>query len=190
MNNKMIKGSVAGATGIVLLMGGFGTYALWSDSATLPGSDVTSGELTISANNDAAWSDGSGAWDADSDLMVPGDIVTRTQTFTVTGTGKNLSGTISLSGGDVTKSGTMSTDTPPVDLLDVSLVVTASDDDVVIEPNLATTGDPNDFVFDGPFTGGVLTTVVTYALNEDAEGADAQKATAEMAATTITIAQN
>ena len=32
MNNKMIKGSVAGATGIVLLMGGFGTYALWSDS--------------------------------------------------------------------------------------------------------------------------------------------------------------
>ena len=41
MDNKMIKGSVAGATGIVLLMGGFGTYALWQDSATLGGSSVT-----------------------------------------------------------------------------------------------------------------------------------------------------
>ncbi len=34
--NKMIKGSIAGATGVALLMGGFGTYALWSDSEDLP----------------------------------------------------------------------------------------------------------------------------------------------------------
>jgi alternate signal-mediated exported protein len=189
MNNKMIKGSVAGATGIVLLMGGFGTYALWSDSATLPGSEVTSGELTITANDDAAWDDGSGLWDENTDLLVPGDTVTRTQTFTVTGTGKNLSGTISLSGGAISENGFMSSDTTPVDLLDVSLAVTAADDDLVIVPNTAT-DEPNDFVFSGPFTNGELTTVVTYALSAGASGTDAQKASADMAATTFTIAQN
>ena len=45
--NTMIKGSIAGATGVALLMGGFGTYALWSDSEDLPRNSVTSGNLNI-----------------------------------------------------------------------------------------------------------------------------------------------
>ena len=45
--NKMIKGSIAGATGIALLMGGFGTYALWSDSQGISSGTVQSGTLDI-----------------------------------------------------------------------------------------------------------------------------------------------
>ena len=54
--NKMVKGSVVGASGVALLLGGFGTYALWSDSDTVAGVTVTSGELDINAGT-ATWSD-------------------------------------------------------------------------------------------------------------------------------------
>ena len=96
--NKMIKGSIAGATGVALLMGGFGTYALWSDSENLAANGVQSGELTIDTAAGAYDDANTGAandWTA-SDLMVPGDVVTYTQTFDVSGTGKNLAGTIVL----------------------------------------------------------------------------------------------
>jgi alternate signal-mediated exported protein len=108
MNNKMIKGSVAGATGIVLLMGGFGTYALWSDSADLGGS-VSSGELDLNLGG-ALWHDvsedvsGTPLWDADptgdgvTDLMVPGDTVRLTQRFTVDAAGKNLEFDVNVNG--------------------------------------------------------------------------------------------
>ena len=32
--NKLVKGSIAGAAGIILLMGGAGSLAYWNDSAT------------------------------------------------------------------------------------------------------------------------------------------------------------
>src|SRR5688572_24467850 len=81
--NKMVKGSVAGATGIVLLMGGFGTYALWSDSATVPGGNVTSGTLNIESGGAATWKDlstdsVSTTWDPAKDKMVPGDTIEMT----------------------------------------------------------------------------------------------------------------
>ena len=94
--NTMIKGSIAGATGIALLMGGFGTYALWSDSENLVANGVQSGELDIATSAgvyDDANSAAANDWTA-TDKMVPGDKVTYTQTFTVKGSGKNLKGTI------------------------------------------------------------------------------------------------
>ena len=32
--NKLVKGSIAGAAGIALLLGGAGTFALWNADAT------------------------------------------------------------------------------------------------------------------------------------------------------------
>jgi alternate signal-mediated exported protein len=92
--NKMIKGSVAGATGIVLLMGGFGTYALWSDSADLKDSTVQSGRLDISTVGAPVWTDESpdrtsANWSAN-DRMVPGDVVKMTQSLDIDAVGKNL----------------------------------------------------------------------------------------------------
>ncbi len=99
--NKMIKGSIAGATGVALLMGGFGTYALWTDTESIAGS-VTSGELDIVSAGTATYEDvsadaTSATWSA-STLMVPGDKVEMTQPLDVNATGKNLQAKVSLNG--------------------------------------------------------------------------------------------
>jgi alternate signal-mediated exported protein len=108
--NKMIKGSVAGATGIVLLMGGFGTYALWSDSAAVDADQIQSGSLTVESTGQPTWKDVSSdktsdAWNADTDLMVPGDKVELTQPLDVTAKGKNLKVKLSVSGATSTFDG-------------------------------------------------------------------------------------
>jgi alternate signal-mediated exported protein len=100
--NKMVKGSVAGAAGIALLMGGFGTYALWSDATQIGGEDqrVASGKLDI-VSSSASWTDlapvsdndpatDDTKWSATSDFMVPGDHVALDQTITMDAVGKNL----------------------------------------------------------------------------------------------------
>lgn len=184
--NKMVKGSVAGATGIVLLMGGFGTYALWSDSATMETSTVNSGNLDISSA-DATWADASGdstdAWNPASDLIVPGDVIKRTQVFTVTGNGKNLEGTIALTGGAVSAGEFANTDSAvPANWLDVDVDVTSSGGGV-------TETTPNNFAFDAPFGTQTLTAVVTYTFDENTTKRQAQDASASIADATFTIAQ-
>lgn len=82
--NKLIKGSVAAAAGIALLMGGAGSLALWNDSATVNAGTVNSGTLTLNSNGD-------GAWDQSLAYIVPGDTVTYTETFEVVAIGDNLS---------------------------------------------------------------------------------------------------
>jgi len=184
--NKMIKGSVAGATGIVLLMGGFGTYALWSDTSSMEANGVTSGELDI-ASATATWADASGdsttAWNPASDAIVPGDVIERTQVFTVTGSGKNLEGTIDLTGGAVDKAA-FAKSPGPGNWLTVDVDVTSSGGGV----NETAPGS-NAFVFSAPFDTETLTAVVTYSFDEATTAQQAQDATATMAATTFTIAQ-
>jgi alternate signal-mediated exported protein len=176
--NKMIKGSVAGAAGVALLMGSFGTYALWNDAATMPGNTITSGVMDIEAGA-VSWDDAApGAWNPATDLVVPGDEIVRTQTFTVTGTGKNLKGTIKLTGGDVTQGGFNN-------LLDVTVKVT-SDNATVVQDN-----GTNDFTFNAPFDAATLTAVVTYEFDKSdvTEAQEAQDATAAIADSTLTIQQ-
>lgn len=179
--NKTVKGSIAGAAGVALLMGSFGTYAVWSDQETLPGGTVTSGELDIAAGA-VTWEDVSVAgpkrWQP-GDLLVPGDMITRTQTFTIKGTGENLRGTIALGGWDVDSGGFG-------DLLDVDVEVTSSDAVKVAKVD----NTPGDFTFAAPFGEATLTAVVTYAFTEDATAQEAQGATATIADSTITITQS
>lgn len=186
MNNKMIKGSIAGATGIVLLMGGFGTYALWSDTSDMEASGVTSGELDI-ASAAATWADASGdsttAWNPNTDEIVPGDVIERTQVFTVKGSGKNLAGTIELSGGAVNDAA-FAKAPGPGNWLTVDVDVTSSGGGVN-----ETATDSNAFAFDAPFGTQTLTAVVTYSFDEATTSQQAQNASATMAATTFTIAQ-
>ena len=92
--NRMIKGSIVGAAGVALLMGGFGTYATWTDDAVLGEEGVTAGTLDIDSIGAASWEDKSSDafssdWSAD-DLMVPGDTVAMTRTVTLDAKGKNL----------------------------------------------------------------------------------------------------
>jgi len=180
--NKMVKGSLAGATGVMLLMSGFGTYALWSDSAGMNNATVNSGELDIAAGV-VEWNDlatlGVNDWTPATDKMVPGDVVTRTQVFDLKGTGKNLTGTVDFAAGAINTGGFGA-------LMDIQVDVTSND--VVV----AETGTSNDYTFAGPFDTAQLTAVVTYRFDPDnlTTAQEAQNATASLAASTFTIAQN
>lgn len=94
--NKLVKGAVATAAGIALLMGGAGTFALWNDSTTVNGGTVTSGVLTIAPNGAATWMDISADRTPDNAIniatwkIVPGDKLQMTQAITINATGNNL----------------------------------------------------------------------------------------------------
>ena len=94
--NKLTKGTIAGAAGVVLLLGGAGTFALWNDSASIPGGQISSGELSIDSTSAGVWEDISYdtlppvVIDPATFLMVPGDTVAYTQDVTVNARGNNL----------------------------------------------------------------------------------------------------
>jgi alternate signal-mediated exported protein len=101
-NKKVLKGTLMVATGTALLVGGFGSFALWSEQDPLPNDPISAGELSLQAQTES-WVDESPdaattAWDPATDELVPGDTVTLTVPLTVTAVGKNLAGTIHLDG--------------------------------------------------------------------------------------------
>lgn len=172
--NKMMKGSIAGAAGIALLMGGFGTYALWSDTGTVEDSEITSGVLDVEAGT-AAWADqNSAVWNPASDRMVPGDTVTRTQEFTFSATGKNMAGTIRFTPGAETEQSTGSGDDFTVG--------------VAVSGLTGVTGSGGCYEFTAPLGSPLsVDTTVTYALTADAQ--DLQDVTASLADSTFVIEQ-
>lgn len=125
--NKLTKGAIAGAAGIVLLMGGAGSLAYWNDSANAgPGAgsnSITAGTLTITAQNAGTWTKGmynnagtqTVAPAAVSNLsavrVVPGNRLVYTQTFNVVGTGDDLFFTIGSTNGAVTAASASAADT-------------------------------------------------------------------------------
>ncbi|WP_175477241.1 alternate-type signal peptide domain-containing protein [Ruania alba] len=96
--NRIVKGSIAGGAGVALLLGGAGTFALWSESVTAEGGTVSTGNLDLALVADSEqWTDASPdvdendtAFDPTTDSIVPGDVITFEQEFTVTAWGKNL----------------------------------------------------------------------------------------------------
>ena len=46
---KSTKGALAAAAAGTLLLGGAGTYAFWTDTATVDGGDIASGSITLSS---------------------------------------------------------------------------------------------------------------------------------------------
>jgi alternate signal-mediated exported protein len=94
--NKLLKGSIAGAAGVALLLGGAGTFALWNSSTTVNGGAVASGTLTIAENGvDPIWEDVSadvagGVIEIADYRIVPGDTLEMTQDVLINATGDNL----------------------------------------------------------------------------------------------------
>ncbi len=113
--NKLIKGAIAAAVGIALLMGGASTLAFWNDSASIPGGTISAGTLSIAAPSTVpatdGWKSGSTAIaNISSFRIVPGDTITYTKTFNVTATGNNLTATAALTGGSITAATTGAAD--------------------------------------------------------------------------------
>ncbi|WP_104178300.1 alternate-type signal peptide domain-containing protein [Cryobacterium sp. Y50] len=100
--NKILTGSVAGAAGIVLLLGGAGTFALWNDTVAIAGATITAGTLTVEAE-EGAWADQDDDAIASIDdyLIVPGDTLTYETVLNVDAEGDNIQAQIVIDHGSI-----------------------------------------------------------------------------------------
>lgn len=95
--NKMTKGAIVTAAGVMLLVGGGGTLAVWNVQQDAKAGTVAAGDLNLEA--------GAGVWtvagqaepiDIDAYRIVPGDTLTYTQTVDITLDGDNISANLSV----------------------------------------------------------------------------------------------
>lgn len=99
--NKLLKGSVAGAAGVALLLGGAGSFALWNSTAEVNVGSVASGNLSITATGTPTWMDvssdktPSAIGDISTFKVAPGDTLELTQVVEIDARGDNLSATLS-----------------------------------------------------------------------------------------------
>lgn len=92
-----VKGTVAAAAGIAVLLGGAGTFALWNQSGNVGSVDNAIGSLTADFGDSLTWTDqtaGDGQGHTITDInafrMVPGDVVVGEVGITGDAVGQNL----------------------------------------------------------------------------------------------------
>lgn len=102
--NKKTKGAIAAGAAALLLAGGAGSFALWSDTESITGGTITAGKLQFVENST------SGTWYKDAatagnevDLVdfrvVPGDTLVYKATTQFIAEGDNLDATLTLDPG-------------------------------------------------------------------------------------------
>ena len=98
--NRTYKGALAAGGAAVLLLGGLGTLAYWSDSQDVTGTGITSGELKLGAPDcGTGWTlDGGTVFTTQ--LLVPGDVITKTCTLDLVATGVHVAADLSISTAD------------------------------------------------------------------------------------------
>jgi alternate signal-mediated exported protein len=98
---KSTKALIAGGIGVALLVGGAGTVSFWTDEAEGGDGVISAGTLDLGSPAGGGWEishegDGSGtatepvAFDPSADQIVPGDVLSYTQSIPVTLEGKNI----------------------------------------------------------------------------------------------------
>ena len=101
---KETKGALAAGVGLLLLLGGAGTLAFWTESKPITGGPISSGHLRLVTD---ATNTGCGSWKLDTgesapatytvgDPLVPGDVLSRDCAFTVSATGNHLRATVDV----------------------------------------------------------------------------------------------
>ncbi|MBA4609330.1 MULTISPECIES: alternate-type signal peptide domain-containing protein [Aeromicrobium] len=106
--NKSTKGAVAAGAAAVLLLGGAGSLAYWNAEGDVVGGNIEAGTLTLTPSGTAAtWTLNGTAVagnDLSSVLVVPGDTLRYTGTWTIGATGDNLQADVDFTGLDGTAS--------------------------------------------------------------------------------------
>lgn len=104
--NRNAKGALAAGAAVIVLLGGAGSYALWSDSGTNTPGNLTTGELKLTATGTPAWTDVSTtgivngtAVNPATDLLVPLDTWEYTSTYSAVATGKNMKAQVTVDPG-------------------------------------------------------------------------------------------
>ena len=90
--NKLMKGAIAAAVGVGLIMGGSGTLASWNASAAAGSAQiVTAGQLAVTSAGAGVWTNSHNvAITPSSYAVAPGETLTYTQSFAVAAGGDNL----------------------------------------------------------------------------------------------------
>lgn len=121
---KSTKGAVAAGAAAVLLLGGAGTLAYWTAEGDAEGGTLTAGTLELS---DLECGDD---WlDADDNaiaILVPGDLVTKECTGTITMTGDNIEATVTLDDSSVATAEAAFNDATPDDVEGDGVDISAS----------------------------------------------------------------
>lgn len=94
---KSTKGALAAGAAAVLLLGGAGSLAYWTDSEPIDGGSVSSGELALETSDcDESWvyAEGNASAGTTVTTIVPGDAITKECTFGITAAGDNLQATL------------------------------------------------------------------------------------------------
>ena len=90
---KSTKGAIAASAAGVLLLGGAGSLAYWTQNQPVDGGTIASGSLTLSeVTCDAAWKEGA----LTVAKIVPGDTITKSCTGTLTLVGDHIGATVEL----------------------------------------------------------------------------------------------
>lgn len=167
--NKATKGAIAAGAAGILLVGGAGTFALWSDTDAISVGNVDTGELSLALTGTAgAWTYPDGTTTVTSDGIVPGDVITSTQEAVITASGDNIAGSLTV--------GTLGGSLPS----GVTAVVTAVED----EEDLTAAGNVLSFETAGSYAVDVVITL-TFATT----GTTSQNATIDPADLTLTLTQ-
>ncbi|MGO4201775.1 alternate-type signal peptide domain-containing protein [Rhodococcus sp. TAF43] len=88
--NKQTKGAIAAGAAALLLAGGAGSFALWSDTESLAGGAIQSGKLTLTTSGTPTWTKGGQSIDISTYKVVPGDVISYNATATIGASGDNL----------------------------------------------------------------------------------------------------
>jgi alternate signal-mediated exported protein len=184
--NKLVKGAIAGAAGVALLLGGAGTFALWNANVGVASGTVSTGTLSFGTNSGATWKDTSAGaatttFDPATQKIVPGDVVTLTQVITVNATGKNLKAQLAYAPSSVAI---------PVDLaphIAVALVASKVSGDAALSGS-GTTVSPYIIT---PSAGGTSTfsVVLTFTFDSTTTGAIGQGESVDLSGATYTLTQ-
>lgn len=179
--NKITKGAIAGAAGIVLLLGGAGTFALWNDSADLDGSTVTSGELFITQSTAGSWSNVTQATpvaipNITAFKMVPGNTLRFTKAVNITATGNDLTATLTYDPSSIV----IPTDLAPYVTVTLGAVSSGS--------NIVSSGT-NTFTVTPAVGASTVTVTVTVAFSSTTPGLTGQNQTIDLSNVTLTLTQ-
>lgn len=122
--NKVTKGALATGAGVLLLLGGGGTLALWNTDEGITAGTVTAGTLDLTADT-GSWSVTNAAAGVTDQAIaigtyrvVPGDVLTFTQTVDVTLEGDHMEATLAIDPGTVASTFGSSVVVSPVTMAD------------------------------------------------------------------------
>ena len=191
--NRFAKGAIAGAAGILLLLSGAGTFALWNGSASAAAGSVQSGTMTIAADATAGtWSvtHGSGSATAIPNIAsvraVPGDVLTFTQKVDVTATGDNLSAILSIDPTSIKAGDSSPSSAALVTALTSGMTVTVG---APLPVGVTAGAAANTYAVSGTTGTKVLTVSVTLPFDSTTTGTVAQGGTVDLSALGFKLAQ-